>query len=163
MAQEQPSQTNIIVSQGGQGPGCLVQGLWFLAIGWWLSGFWIVLAWILTVLVITMPVGLAMINRTPKIATLADPSREFTAVTQGTATVIQQTEKSQRPMPLRVIYFVLVGWWFSAIWLFVAWSVGVLAIALILLVVTAPIGIALVPLTTWMYNQVPAVTTLKRY
>jgi hypothetical protein len=118
---------------------------------------------VLIALVVTMPIGLAMINRVPKIATLAEPSREFTSVAQGTATRIQQTEKPQHPILLRAIYFVLVGWWLSALWLFVAWSVGVLAMALIVLVVTAPLGILLVPLTTWMYNQVPAITTLKRY
>lgn len=126
-------------------------------------GIWIGVAWILILLVVTMPIGLIMVNKVPKVATLADPSREFSAVTEGTATRIQQTERAQRPMWARAIYFVLIGWWFSGIWLSLAWTIGVIAMALIILIVTAPIGAVLVPLTTWMYNQVPAITTLKRY
>lgn len=161
--QTPPPQTNVIIEQSDRGPGCLVQALWFLALGWWLSGIWISIAWLLFIPVVTMPLGLMMINRVPKIATLADPSREFSAVTEGTATRIQQTERPQHPLWLRAIYFVAVGWWLSGLWLAAAWTVGVIAMAMIVLVITAPVGVVIVPVTTWMYNQVPAITTLKRY
>ena len=50
---------------------------------------------------------------------------------------------------LRALYFVLIGWWFSAGWLAVAWAASVTLIG--------------IPLAIWMYNRVPAITTLRRY
>jgi hypothetical protein len=52
---------------------------------------------------------------------------------------------------LRAVYFLLIGWWFSAVWLLLAW---------VLTLVTG--GLAL-PLSFWMFDRVPALTTLARY
>jgi uncharacterized membrane protein YccF (DUF307 family) len=49
----------------------------------------------------------------------------------------------------RVLYFVFVGWWFSAFWIAVAWLLAVLIVTL--------------PFAVMMYNRLPAVTTLHRY
>lgn len=130
-------------------PGCLVTLLWFVFIGSWASGLWIAVAWLLIILVITMPIGLTMLNMVPKIASLREPTTEFRVVTDGGATRIREVAIAQRPFWLRALYFVLVGWWFSGIWLSVAWL--------------ASITLILLPLAIWMYNRVPAVTTLKRY
>lgn len=130
-------------------PGCLVTLLWFVFIGSWASGLWILVAWLLIIFVITMPVGLKMLNMVPKIATLREPTTEFRVVTEGLATRIQEVAIAQRPFGLRALYFLVVGWWFSGIWLSVAWL--------------ASITLILLPLAIWMYNRVPAVTTLKRY
>jgi len=46
------------------------------------------------------------------------------------------------------VYFVLIGWWFSAIWLAVAWALHVTIIGMV-------VGF-------WMFNRVPAVVTLAR-
>jgi hypothetical protein len=51
---------------------------------------------------------------------------------------------------VRALYFVLVGWWFSALWLLTAWS---------LLGITFSVAL---PLAFWMFNRVGAVTTLRR-
>jgi uncharacterized membrane protein YccF (DUF307 family) len=58
------------VIESNDQPGCLISALWFIFIGSWLSAVWIFIAWILTVLIITMPVGLAMMNRIPAVTTL---------------------------------------------------------------------------------------------
>ncbi len=143
---EQP-QTIIQVEKDGQ--GCLITLLYFIFVGWWLSALWISLAWILIALIITMPIGLKMINSVPKIATLREPSREFTTVTEGLSTRIVETSVEQYPFIVRAIYFIFVGIWFSGVWLGVAWLASVSLIGL--------------PLAIWMYNRVPAVTTLKKY
>lgn len=48
---------------------------------------------------------------------------------------------------LRAIYFFVFGWWFTGIWINVAW-------ALIVTVVFLPVGL-------WMLNRVPQVLTLR--
>lgn len=139
--------TVVVVQRGGH--GCLVTAFWFLTVGWWLSLLWIGAAWILIVLVVTMPIGLVMINRLPMIVSLREPSHEFVAATQGLSTRVVETDLSQRPFILRSLYFLLVGLWLSLIWMVVAWVVGLTLVGL--------------PLSIWMFDRVPAVTTLKRY
>jgi uncharacterized membrane protein YccF (DUF307 family) len=139
----------VMVENKPKGHGCLVTLLWFVFLGSWLSGLWIAIAWLLVALIITMPIGLAMINKVPLVATLREPTQEYRAVTEGLATKIQQVTLEQRSFILRAIYFVLVGWWFSALWLALAWIASVTLIGL--------------PLAIAMYNRVPAITTLKRY
>ena len=123
--------------------------LYFVFVGSWLSGLWIAAAWLMVALVITMPIGLIMINKVPMIATLREPSQEYRVEIQGLVTRIQQVAIAQSPFILRALYFVLVGWWFSALWLSIAWLASITLIGL--------------PLAIWMYNRVPAITTLKRY
>ena len=52
-------------------------------------------------------------------------------------------------LALRAVWFLLVGWWFGAIWSTVAWLLCVSLIGL-------PFGVM-------MYNRLPAVMTLRRY
>jgi uncharacterized membrane protein YccF (DUF307 family) len=140
-------QSPIIVDRSQ--PGCLISVLWFIFIGSWLSFFWAIIAWILIVLIIPMPIGLAMLHRIPLIASLRSPTREYRLATEGTATRIQEVSPNQRPFIIRAIYFLLIGWWFSFLWLMAAWLTTATLI--------------LLPLGIWMMNRVPAVTTLQRY
>jgi uncharacterized membrane protein YccF (DUF307 family) len=137
----------VIVDRGQ--PGCLVSVLWFIFIGSWLSFLWILIAWVFIVLIIPMPIGLAMMNRVPMIASLRSPSREYVMATEGVSTRIQEVNVQQRPFLLRAIYFLVIGWWFSFIWVIAAWLTTATLI--------------LLPLGIWMMNRVPAVTTLQRY
>lgn len=50
---------------------------------------------------------------------------------------------------LRAIWFLLVGWWLSALCLTLAWGASVTLIGL--------------PVAIWLYNRIPAITTLARY
>ena len=52
------------------------------------------------------------------------------------------------PFLVRAIYFLLIGWWFSAIWLAVAWALHVSIIGMLL--------------GFWMLNRVPAIVSLRR-
>lgn len=139
--------TSVQVQHGGH--GCLVTLLWFIFVGWWLSAIWIAVAWVLIALIVTMPIGLMMVNSLPKIASLREPGQEFRMTISGTVTRIEQTNLEQYPFVLRAIYFLLVGWWFSGIWMSVGWFASVTIIGL--------------PLAIWMFNRVPAITTLRRY
>jgi uncharacterized membrane protein YccF (DUF307 family) len=130
-------------------PGCLLTLVWFVLVGWWASALWIGLAWALIALIITMPIGLIMINYVPLVATLRQPSAAYTAGVDGAAAGLRASDLPQHPFLLRALYFILIGWWFSAAWLAVAWAASVTIIG--------------IPLAIWMYNRVPAITTLRRY
>ncbi len=46
------------------------------------------------------------------------------------------------------LYFLLIGWWFSAIWIVLAWLIAVTIIGL--------------PVAQWMFLRVNAILTLQR-
>lgn len=139
----------VIVEMPSRGPGCLVTLLWFIFIGSWASLAWSLLAWLLIVLILTMPIGLAMINNVPRIATLREPTRRTTVEQRAGIVLVSQQELPQRPFWLRAVYFVLIGWWLSLLWIVLAW-----------LCAGSLIGL---PLAIWLWNRLPAVTTLRRF
>jgi uncharacterized membrane protein YccF (DUF307 family) len=130
-------------------PNLFLRFLWFIFIGWWLSAFWMGVAWLFIVLIVTMPLGLVMVNKLPFLVSLKQASVDYQVAVQGGITRIRQVEKQQASMLLRVFYFLLIGWWLSGLWMLLAWFLGLTIIGL--------------PLTIMMYDRVPAVTTLRRY
>ncbi len=138
-------QTQPVVIQRSDGAGLLIRALYFVLFGWWFSAIWAVVAWVLCITIIGLPLGLFMLNRMPQVATLK-PARASLMVTPNGEVV--HLNVPQPPFLLRAIYFVLVGWWFSAIWLAVAWALHVSIIGML-------VGF-------WMFNRVPAVVTLAR-
>lgn len=130
-------------------PGCLIQTLWFLFVGWWLGSLAISLAWFLNVTIIGLPLGLAILNNIPKLLALQNPERYVQVVSRGGRTVVRESDLPERPFLLRALFFLLIGWWWSGIWLGVAY---LLCATIILL----PVGLA-------MFRATPAMTTLERY
>ncbi|MBK9714761.1 MAG: YccF domain-containing protein [Kouleothrix sp.] len=138
-------QTQSVVIQRSDGPGLLIRALYFVLIGWWFSAIWAVVAWLLCITIIGLPLGLYMLNRMPQAVTLK-PSHSNVVLTPSGRLV--HVDVRQRPFLVRALYFVLIGWWLSAIWLTVAWALHVSIIGIV-------IGF-------WMFNRVPAVITLAR-
>ena len=132
------------------GPGCLVRGLYFIFVGSWLGLFWILAAWFLNLTIIGLPLGLAMINRIPQVMTLKPVRVQTTVEVKDGAPVVRQTSLKQPPFLLRAIYFIAIGFWFSLIWMVLAW-----------IFTTLTLGFGL-PLAFWMFDRVPCVTTLAR-
>lgn len=131
------------------GPGCLLQLLWFIVVGWWAGQVWLLLAWLINLTVIGLPVGLWMLNRMPQVVLLREPATLTTVVQRADGRLaLRQSELPQYPWVLRALYFLLIGWWFSFIWLEVAW----LLCATILLF---PVGIG-------MFASSPKVVSLRR-
>jgi uncharacterized membrane protein YccF (DUF307 family) len=127
--------------------------LWFLFIGLWLGLLATILGWLLCVTVIGLPLGLLIMNRLPTIMTLRSPANT-TRLTIGngiTALTVNLAEP-QHPFLVRAVYFGLIGWWFSLLWLLVAWSLVVLAVP--------TLGLSLAP-AFLMFNYVPQVMTLR--
>ncbi|MEN6408078.1 MAG: YccF domain-containing protein [Anaerolineaceae bacterium] len=130
-------------------PGCLVQLLWFAFVGIWLGPIWVVVAWVLMITIIGIPVGVAMINQLPKVIALREPDRELTITTRVNGqTVLRESEPEQINILLRALYFILIGWWFSAVWM-------VIAYLLTMTIIGIPFGF-------WMFDRVPAILSLKR-
>jgi hypothetical protein len=119
----------------------------------WLGLFATVIGWVLCVLVLTLPVGLLILNRLPQIMTLRPPSRS-TQVTYANGVTMITTNVGSRQLPflLRAVYFVFIGWWLTALWLVLAW----------VFVAFTPVtlGMSLVP-AFMMFNRVPQVLTLR--
>jgi uncharacterized membrane protein YccF (DUF307 family) len=133
-----------------KGPGCLVRGLYFIFVGSWLGAIWMIVAWVLNITIIGLPLGLAMLNRIPQIMTLQPVRVQTSARVVNGAPVIQQTSLKQAPFLLRALYFLLIGWWFSLVWMLIAWAISGFTLGLGL------------PIAFWMFDRVPQLTTLAR-
>lgn len=134
-----------------KGPGLLIRALYFIFVGLWLGGIWTTVAWVLVVSIIGLPIGLMMLNRIPQVMTLK-PVRTNRYMHQVNGQwVMRETTKPQASFLARVVYFVLIGWWFSALWLAAAWAISGFTLGLGL------------PLSFWMFDRVPAITTLSRF
>jgi uncharacterized membrane protein YccF (DUF307 family) len=124
-------------------PNLVLRVVWFILVGWWLTGILSAAAWALNATIIGLPLGLWIINRLPFAATLR-PIESYYRVEDGR--VVSAVE--QRPLVIRAIYFLLVGWWLSGLWM-------ALAYAFLLSVIGMPIAF-------WMYGRIGAITTLFR-
>jgi uncharacterized membrane protein YccF (DUF307 family) len=133
-----------------QGPGFLARAVWFVLIGWWLTAIVIVVAYALALSILGLPFAFYLFNRIPAFLTLRGRSKTYEVETMADGRrYLTAANVQQRPMLLRAIWFILIGFWFGAIWM-------ALAYVLCVLIVTMPFGLA-------MFNRVGAVMTLLRY
>ena len=138
------------VKVDSSGPGCLVRGLYFIFVGLWFGLIWVVVAWFFNLTIIGLPLGLAMINRVPQVMTLRPVRTQTTVEVRDGAPVVRQSPLEQHPFLLRALYFILIGFWFSLVWMLIAW---------LLTGITLGLGL---PFSFWMFDRVPALTTLAR-
>jgi uncharacterized membrane protein YccF (DUF307 family) len=124
----------------------IIRVLWFLIVGWELTGVWILIAWALNATIIGLPLGLWMIDRVPQVLTLK--SRSGAWLVDRKSGVSQYLPKSQSSFIIRAPYFLLIGWWFSLLWAAAAWAICGTIIGL-------PLGIM-------MLHALPTVTTLHK-
>ncbi len=143
-----PATPTIILQRSGE-PGCLIQILWFIIIGWWLGGLAISLAWVLNLTIIGLPLGMLILNNIPKILALQNPEKYLKTISQDGKVTIVEMNMPQFNFFLRALFFLLIGWWWSGIWLAIAY-------ALCATILLLPIGL-------WMFRLTPLMTTLRRY
>lgn len=141
----------VTVQPPQSGPGCLIRILYFIFVGLWLGGIVTVAAWILNVTIIGLPLGLWLLNRLPQIMTLKPVPAEGKVIVENGRVIYHESTLPPYPFILRALYFILVGWWFSALWMAAAW-----------LLTGISLGLGL-PLAFWMFDRIPALTTLARY
>ena len=84
---------------------------------------------------IGLPVGLWMLTLMPQVMTLKQGRPAPHATPQRVAS-----------MAVRVVYFVLIGWWLSLVWMLLAWGIAATVIGL--------------PLAFLMFERTGAVLTL---
>jgi uncharacterized membrane protein YccF (DUF307 family) len=143
-------QAREVVSVPRQGPGYIVRAIWFVLIGWWLTAIVIVVAYVLALSILGLPFAFYLFNRVPAFLTLRVRNKTYQVETSADGTrLLTAANLDQRPMLIRAIWFILIGFWFGAIWM-------ALAYVLCVLIVTMPFGLA-------MFNRVGAVMTLLRY
>lgn len=143
--------TTTVVHKGGRQTGCLVQGIWFLFVGWWAGQIWILIAWALIVSVIGIPFGIMMLDRIPGVIALRNKTSDvvITSVTNASGDrSVTSRETPQINFIVRAVYFVLVGWWLSAIWIEIAYL-------LCLTIIGLPFGFM-------MFDKAPALVSLRR-
>ena len=128
----------------GSGADLLVRAIWFFFIGWWLGLIWTLFAWLFNLTLIGMPVGAMMLNAIPQVMTLRRPRTHL--VQTGLHGPMVAVYAPQHPLPLRVLWFLLVGWWASLLWMLMAWAFSA--------------SLLLMPIAFWMFNRVPTITTL---
>lgn len=137
--------------QQEKGPGLLIRAIYFIFVGLWLGGIWTTVAWVLVVSIIGLPIGLLMLNRIPQIMTLKPVRTNRYMQNVNGQWVMRENKTPQASFLARALYFVLIGWWFSALWLAAAWAISGITLGLGL------------PLAFWMFDRVPAITTLSRF
>ena len=123
----------------------MIQLVWFALVGWWLGQAWVAVAWFLTATIIGMPLAVMMLNRVPEVMALRGETELLVKSWNGHTVV---SDMPQYNILLRALYFVLVGWWASALWL-------ELAYALCMTVIGLPLGF-------WMFDRTPAIVSLRR-
>ena len=129
-------------------PGCLVQAVWFLAVGWWATAIWISVAWLLCALIITLPLGVMMLDRVPKVLALREPGGDLRVRVVSANGRLVDVNRQQHPFLLRAVYFLLIGWWWSAIVIVVAYTFALSILGL--------------PIAFWLFDRVPGAVTLRR-
>lgn len=142
-----PTQSTVVETR--QNPGCLLQILWFAFIGIWLGQAWVAVAWVLMVTIVGIPLGIWMLNRVPKVMALRESPQMVRVSTDASGRVTSRDmQPPQVNIIVRALYFVLIGWWLSALWLEAAYL-------LCLSIIGLPVGF-------WMFDRVPAVVSLQQ-
>ena len=141
--------TVLVLGSPPNGPGFATRALWFVFVGWWLSGLVIVLGYAAALTVVGLPLAFWLFNRVPQAQTLRPRTLNWQVTTADGTTLVQQAHVAQRPWWARALWFVLVGWWLGAIWLTVAWVLSLLILPL--------------PLSIVMVDRTPGIMTLQRH
>jgi uncharacterized membrane protein YccF (DUF307 family) len=138
---------NVTVVDPG-GPGLLIRAIWFIFVGWWLSGLAIAAAWFCAATIIGLPATWMLVNRLGAIQTLRSRTIHYESNVGADGTVTHtRRHVEQLPILLRIVYFPL-GLLLGGIWMTIAWLLS--------------LTIVLLPVSILMLNRTPAVMTLQR-
>jgi uncharacterized membrane protein YccF (DUF307 family) len=142
-----PSVMPTIVTATG-GPGLVIRAIWFIIIGWWATGILLSFAWLLSLTIILLPIAFVLFNVVPTVLTLRPRRTHITTEIRDGVMHISHGNVPQRTFLLRAVWFVVVGWWLSAVFIVVGYL-------LCLTVILIPVGVMVL-------NRIPEAMTLRR-
>jgi uncharacterized membrane protein YccF (DUF307 family) len=130
-------------------------------IGFWLGLIWLEIGFALCAFIVTLPIGMMMLNRLPQIMTRKAPGTS-TNVNVSTINIQQPYGGSvmvqninvnvagtqQHSFLVRALYFVCIGCWAGLIWAHLAYF--------------CCLTIVLLPVGVMMFDRLPAVLTLRK-
>jgi len=90
-------------------PNLVIRVLWFLFVGWWLSGLATLVAILFQLTIIGIPLAVWVVNRIPQTVTLKSSHRLYVSENVHGVTVVRYADRQQRPWWVRTIYYLLVG------------------------------------------------------
>ena len=97
-----------------------------------------------------IPLGTWIINRLPSILTLRPRTKHWDIGQDELGrTVVSEQGRPQVSWLIRGLWFVIVGWWASAIWMGFAWLIQLTVIG--------------IPIALLMFNRTPFIASLYRY
>jgi uncharacterized membrane protein YccF (DUF307 family) len=120
--------------------------LYWLLAGWWLALLWSLIAWLASASIVATSAAIWMHNRIFSVLTLAPWTHQ--AGTRWLDPIADEPSGDQRPLALRILYLILVGWWLGALVTLLAWALSATLLGL-------PFGLL-------AYSYVPQATTLQR-
>lgn len=129
-------------------PHFIIRVIWFLLVGWWLSGVFIAAGYLSTASIVLMPLGFWFFNRVPLVHTLRMINTEFQITTADGHERIVERPIQQFPWIIRLVYLPF-GLLLGAGWLLMAWLLEMAIITL--------------PISIWMIDRAPFVITLQRH
>jgi uncharacterized membrane protein YccF (DUF307 family) len=144
-----PASLEVVSGPDPHGPSLPLRAVWFVLVGWWLAAIVIHVGYLLCVSIIGLPLGLAVLNRVPWVLTLRPRTTVELVPDAGGGVPVDVGHVRRRPLWVRALWFLLVGWWAGLLWV---WTGYILCVALI----TLPLGL-------WMLNRIGGVLTLMRY
>lgn len=121
--------------------------IYFVLIGLWAGGICAAIGWMLCLSILGLPVGIWVLHRLPLVTTLTMPDDDYAPIETPGAWSPARPVREGTSFFVRALWFLLVGWWLSALWIKVAFL--------------ASATIVLMPIGFWMINRVPAVLTLE--
>jgi len=139
-------ETTTTVVEDSDQHSLVVRFLWWLVVGWWASGIVLTVAWLLNVTVVGIPLGIKLINKVPFVLTLKKQETTQVITQTGEQTSVEVSGPAQHNLLLRAVYFLVIGWWFSGVWMGISWLVSLTVIGL--------------PLSLWMLDRLPFIVSL---
>ncbi|MDP6725469.1 MAG: YccF domain-containing protein [Arenicellales bacterium] len=122
-----PQERTVVIEQQG-GTNIVIRFLWMLFIGWWLSGIFYMVGAILTLLIITSPLGMVVMQKLGWAFSLYEEDSGSTVIHAGDTTIV--TQKKNTNFVVRYLYFMFIGWWVGLIAMSIAWILGIIIIGL---------------------------------
>ena len=138
-----------VVINEAKSPNIILRFLWFILIGWWVGYIVVTIAFVLEAIIIGIPFALLLFDRLPRIMTLKARSHKLEVYEDGKGRLkSKELRPKQHNLLLRIVYFLLIGWWLSALWISAAFALTATIIG--------------TPVAFWMVDRIPYVGSLAK-